>query len=175
MKASIFVLLALVVLTGCSSMSAEECQTARWQEIGYRDGKAGRSPQVINDYAKDCGEVGYSVDHSVWQHAYQQGLRLYCSPDNGYRIGKSGGTYHGVCESELFYKNYQRGMKEYEINLRLDEIYWELNDIELELKNNASPNQYDKKRKELLERKRLLVNERARLIQPAVKYEFTFN
>ncbi len=98
-------LLALVPLTsllpGCASMSRDECLTADWRTIGYEDGLAGRSADRIAEHRKACAKSGVTPDLRAWQDGREQGLREFCQPQNGYRIGERGGEYDGSCPADL--------------------------------------------------------------------------
>ena len=49
---SVLLFLALT-LSGCAGMSAEQCRTANWYELGERDGLNGIPPR-IDTYAFQC-------------------------------------------------------------------------------------------------------------------------
>ncbi len=46
-----------ITLSGCSSMSIEECNNADWYQVGYSDGLNGNSPKMIDSYISDCSEA----------------------------------------------------------------------------------------------------------------------
>lgn len=77
-------------LSACTTMSPDECRVANWQQIGYRDGQNGSDPSIIQRYSKDCADAGVAADSDLWRKGFKQGTVLYCSPDNGYRVGKQG-------------------------------------------------------------------------------------
>lgn len=166
-------LLSSALLSGCTSMSPEECQVANWQTIGYNDGKAGFDQSPLNDYIKDCGDAGFAVNKEAWQHGQQLGNKVYCAPENGYRVGVAGETYRGVCANEQFVKQYTLGYEVYERKQRLKEIKTELDDIDRQLKN--SDNLDSDTRKYLQEKRKQLANERATLLsKPSNTYQFSF-
>lgn len=163
-------LISAVVLSGCATMTPEECQVADWQAIGYNDGQNGYDSSRLNAYEKDCGEAGFSVDRKAWQHGQQLGLKLYCAPENGYRVGLAGETYHGVCASEQFVKQYNLGHQTYQRNERIKKIDAELEELDRQL--DASDSGDSDKRKRLEEKRKRLVDERNGLLNP--KYQFSF-
>jgi len=95
------ILLLAVVLTGCSSMSKNECLSVDWRTVGYEDGVAGYSADRIAQHRKACAKYGVSTDLSAYQQGRLQGLQEYCKPANGYRLGVRGGSYYGVCPANL--------------------------------------------------------------------------
>ncbi|WP_108648933.1 DUF2799 domain-containing protein [Dongshaea marina] len=126
-------LILLALLTGCSSMSKDDCLTANWSNIGLEDGQQGKPADTIHGYIKQCQEYGAGVNQAQWQKEYDYGLTFFCDPANGYRVGKAGEEYHGVCESDAFYKNYQRGLAEYRLEQRKQEIQERISVIDTRL------------------------------------------
>ncbi|MDF2152806.1 DUF2799 domain-containing protein [Vibrio sp. CAU 1672] len=166
--APLFVILAL--LSGCSSMSPEQCQTADWYRVGYQDGRNGNNPDILYDYIKDCREAGVTPDHHKWQDGFDKGTILYCSPDNGYNVGAEGRTYYGVCSNELFLKNYQLGQQEYQRQQRINALDGEISRIDRQLEAEL-----DKQTaKRLREKRKYLARERSSLISPATQFYFNY-
>ena len=52
---------------------------------------------VHEDHAKACAEIGVTPDQSAWDRGRIQGLRLYCTPENAYSIGRNGDAVNNVC------------------------------------------------------------------------------
>ncbi|WP_159652362.1 DUF2799 domain-containing protein [Vibrio atypicus] len=170
MKKAVFLLMVFTILSGCASMSPEECKTANWYQVGYLDGHYGNNPNIIGSYAEDCAEVGISPDREKWQQGFDNGTLIYCSPDNGYTVGAEGREYHGVCSSNLFLQNYQLGRQEYERKQRIEELDRQIADIDIQLANKP-----DKEKKQYLEENRKrLVRERSDLLTPTVNFNLNF-
>ena len=104
-----------IALAGCSSMSPERCQTADWYNQGFSDGQKGHQRDKVNDYRQDCAVANIQVNTTRWQEGYEKGNLAYCVPENGYRIGKNGQTYRGVCKNKAFLTQYNKGYRQYEI------------------------------------------------------------
>src|ERR1044072_8358991 len=106
------VLAGLWTLAGCSSMSANECVATDWRTVGYEDGAAGYSGNHIGKYRKACGKHGLAPDLAQYQSGRDAGLREFCKPMNGFRVGASGSGYGGVCPTGLdapFLEAYESG------------------------------------------------------------------
>lgn len=88
---------ALIVLSGCASMSEEECVMSDWQTVGYEDGLVGKSPAAIGNYRKACAKAGVTPNLESYRTGHDEGLQTYCRPATGYRLGENGGNYNGVC------------------------------------------------------------------------------
>lgn len=167
---------AVALLAGCSAMSVEECKTADWYMVGTIDGQNGVPASRVSDYVEDCTEeAGVRVDHAAWYAGYDLGLAYYCVADNGYRIGRSGLAYYGVCENPMFIEQYNQGQKEYGIEQRIMKIDQELTSISRELKQlDKHANTDSDKAKRLRRRSIELRDERRSLLVPTIQYHFTF-
>jgi hypothetical protein len=91
----------MVMVSGCSSMSKNECLTLDWRTVGYEDGVDGYPGDRIAQHRKACAKYGVTTNLALYQQGREQGLREYCQPANGYRIGVRGGSYAGVCPATL--------------------------------------------------------------------------
>lgn len=111
------VLIAVLALSGCSSMSPEECQVGDWFAIGKTDGQQGIASSKFRSYQKDCAEHGVSSDFQAYQRGHAEGVLLYCTYDEGRELGQSGGSYNKVCTGALepqFRLGYDRGRAWYQ-------------------------------------------------------------
>ena len=120
-------LLALVT-AGCASMSQEECQSVNWLTKGKTDGMEGKKATRIADYQKSCSKFGIQVNDTQYLKGHKEGLKYFCTYENGLRKGRLGISYDGLC-SEVGDREYLRGhkagMKEYELEqerIRQEEI-----------------------------------------------------
>jgi hypothetical protein len=95
------VLAATFAVAGCSSMSENECLAMDWRMIGYEDGVVGYSGNRIGQHRKACAKYGVTPDLDQYQAGREQGLREFCKPMNGFRIGARGNGYNGVCPADL--------------------------------------------------------------------------
>jgi hypothetical protein len=94
-------MLALAGLSGCASMSGDECMTSDWAAIGYEDGARGYTSDRLGEHRKACAKHGVTPDFAAYQNGREQGLVEYCQPGRGFRIGSNGGSYNGVCDANL--------------------------------------------------------------------------
>lgn len=88
---------AVGALAGCASMSQEACLQGDWYAQGVKDGEAGRPQSRLDDHAKACAKAGVIPDAAPYFQAREQGLKFYCTQDRGFREGRDGDSYHGVC------------------------------------------------------------------------------
>ena len=149
---------AMAALTGCNSMSAQECLATDWRTVGYEDGVNGYTGDRIGRYRKSCSEHGVTPDLGEYQSGRDQGLREFCKPLNGFRVGARGGGYSGVCPAELdesFADAYQSGRQLYTLRSRV----------------GSTADEIDSMRNELEQIDRNLVTIGARMVDPTVTNE----
>ena len=80
-------LIGVITLTGCASMSVDECKTADWRMIGYEDGITGRSALQLKEHRKACAEHGIAPNLDVYLTGHEQGLMVYCRPVKAFDLG----------------------------------------------------------------------------------------
>lgn len=115
-------LVVLPILSACATLSESECRTVDWQTIGFEDGVAGYSGDRIGLHRKACAKHGVSPDLVGYQRGREAGLKEYCQPANGFRVGSRGGSYAGVCPAELdgaFTAAYESGHQLHVLETRL--------------------------------------------------------
>lgn len=104
--------LLLLTLSACATMDRDECLTVDWRTVGFEDGVAGHSGDRIGQHRKACAEYGVTPDLTAYQAGRDEGLHEYCVPANGFRLGSQGGSYGGVCPTDVevgFIDAYQSG------------------------------------------------------------------
>ena len=102
----------LLSLSACATLDQSECQQANWRAIGFEDGSKGELPSRIGRHRKACAKHGVTPDLAAYQDGHRQGLEQFCTEPNGFRYGKSGRAYNGVCPAELdppFLAGYRKG------------------------------------------------------------------
>ena len=135
-KSSWVVVTAAVVVSGCAGMSAEECQLADWETIGYEDGVRGASGSAIANHRKACAKAGVAPDRVAYERGRASGLESYCRPANGYQVGQSGHGYSGVCPADIegaFLDAYYEGKELYRLRSDVSQLSAKLNYQEKEL------------------------------------------
>jgi len=92
---------ALLGLASCATMSADQCLAGDWVGQGVSDGASGLSTSRLADHAEACEKHGVTPDASAYRSGREQGLVRYCTPESGFRAGRNGSTYAGVCPAWL--------------------------------------------------------------------------
>ena len=74
---------AVLLLSGCMSMSADACRTANWYEVGERDGlHYGMRPQV-DQWAHACSLHGLQVSEKDYMAGWTDGYREFIHRSTG--------------------------------------------------------------------------------------------
>ena len=143
-------LLALGILSGCATMSQDECRMADWYSVGFEDGVRGAGADNIGKHREACAEHGIAPDFDRYQAGRDSGLVEFCQPSKAYRLGVAGGGYNGVCNSELeedFLIAYRDGRHLYKLQSQVNSVDSALRSKRAKIEDN----------KQLLTDKELLV------------------
>jgi len=109
-------LLIIALFSGCASMSKKECMNANWESVGYSDGSRGAHYTQLEKHRQSCVEYQVVPDSAAYQHGWEQGIRRYCTIDNGYRAGQSGKTYNNICPADVasdYISGWREGIRRY--------------------------------------------------------------
>lgn len=133
---TVFTLFAVIGLSGCASMSKDECAVSDWHAIGFEDGARGYTAERIGNHRKACGKHGISPDFENYQSGRAKGLRQFCQPARGFSVGANGGQYYGVCPSDLemdFVDAYNSGHQLYTLKSAVNSANYQINSKNAEL------------------------------------------
>ena len=137
MMVNAFAVAAAAVLSGCASMSSEECINSDWAAIGYEDGARGYTTDKFGSRRKACAKHGVTADFQAYQAGRQDGLVEFCQPSRGYNLGASGGKYYGVCDvamEEEFLDAYRVGSQLHTLRSNVNNANSSIYSREAELK-----------------------------------------
>lgn len=125
-----------LLLAGCATMNESECTSADWRLIGLEDGARGQPLSYLGRHRKACAEYGIAPDLARYERGHTDGLRQYCTPDNGFRQGRAGRRYHGVCPGVLeggFVAGYETGLELHQLSLTIAQLQRDLRGMQAEL------------------------------------------
>jgi hypothetical protein len=124
-------------LTGCASMSSDECANSDWSAVGFEDGSRGYTSDRFSSHRKACAKHGIMADFQAYQQGRSQGLVEFCQPSRGFSFGANGGQYRGVCAADLepeFLDAFRTGHQLYTlrsyVNSANSQIYNKENELE---------------------------------------------
>src|SRR3954471_3122610 len=127
------VVLATLATSGCATLNESECRSGSWSDIGFRDGRNGRSADRIADHKEACEEYGVEPERAEYLAGRDEGLVQYCTRHNGFEVGRSNGTYEGVCAAlneRAFLDGFNKGKTLYDARSRLDSVESEIHRID---------------------------------------------
>ena len=137
-RAGVLFLISMLGLSGCATMSADECVTSDWHAIGFEDGARGYTADQLGNRRKACAKHGVTPDFESYQAGREEGLRQYCQPSRGFSLGASGARYNGVCPGYMegdFVDAYNQGHQLYTLRSRVNGATNQINAKEHELDN----------------------------------------
>ncbi len=98
---AVLALAAMLAMSGCATMSSEECLATDWTAVGYEDGARGYTTERFSKHRQACAKHGITADFAAYQAGRDEGLVEYCQPGRGFDVGANGGRYYGVCHVNL--------------------------------------------------------------------------
>lgn len=126
-----FMALGLLAGAGCTTLNKDECLQADWHGIGQEDGRRGYPVSRIGLHREACADFQVKPQLQAYQAGHAEGLREYCRPPVGYRLGLRAGHYAGVCPAALeteFVAAYEYGKSIYYLKRKLHKVDQRLNE-----------------------------------------------
>ena len=109
---------AVSVLSGCATLSEEECRAADWRTIGFEDGTMGKPIGQIGKHREACADHGVPVDLTAYKEGHEEGMVIFCQPASGFELGNRGGRFNDDCPVDLradFYAAYEDGYRAFKL------------------------------------------------------------
>ncbi|MDC8756114.1 DUF2799 domain-containing protein [Janthinobacterium fluminis] len=106
-----------LALSGCASLSKDQCLSGDWQQIGFNDGTQGLPSEQLQQHAQACAEYGVQVNFDSYHLGRSRGMLTYCQAENGFHQGRAGKRQNAAaCPPNLqadFMAEYHRGYEIY--------------------------------------------------------------
>ncbi|WP_341502317.1 DUF2799 domain-containing protein [Gallaecimonas sp. GXIMD4217] len=150
MKHGLLITTLIIGLGGCA-MSPEYCATLDWQTQGEADGADGL-PARPGHWLNQCSAQDAEASERAYLLGWAAGNANYCQPDNGYKVGRKGREYLGVCQDDSadeFLSRYRDGHSTY-LGFRIRQLRAQINQINEEFTkkyNTRQPFQNDQFKK----------------------------
>lgn len=128
------------MMTGCATLSRDECRRGDWYGIGLADGRTGAPESRLNDHNRACSEFGIRVDSKRYFAGRAQGLVDYCRLENAFETGLQGHRYQHVCSPTIdaMFDRYNRAAYEvYKIKAELDSVHTQIRAKEHDLRKQG--------------------------------------
>ena len=129
-------LLLSLLLAACATMDKSECRTADWTIVGLEDGAAGRPLSYLSRHRKACAEHGVTPDLVNYRRGHDDGLKQFCTAENGYRHGRGGRSYDNVCPDALsghFLAGYDIGFELHDLSATIERMLSDVRGMKAEL------------------------------------------
>lgn len=104
-------LILFFICISCS-LSKKDCATADWYDRGFKDGRVGQFVSQLTKYKQQCGAHNIEVDIHFYKMGYNDGLKQFCTFDNGHKEGLAGRVDLDVCPASSrgeYYRGYWAG------------------------------------------------------------------
>jgi len=82
-----------LAISGCATLSKDQCLMGDWYEIGVQDGAAGYAPDRLAQHREACAEYRVRPDREAYRAGWDDGIGAYCTPERGYQEGRRGASY----------------------------------------------------------------------------------
>jgi hypothetical protein len=138
--AGLLTVFSLFVVSGCASMSGDECAMSDWHTIGFEDGAQGFTAERLGNHRKACAKHGVAPDFEQYKAGRTEGLRQFCQPSRGFSLGANGGRYNGVCPADMeidFVDAYNSGHQLYTLRSAVNSASYQINNKRAELERTG--------------------------------------
>ena len=132
------------LLQACATLSENECETADWWLIGQEDGSEGLSLAHLEEHRESCAEHGVTPDRDAYAKGHRSGLAAYCTRFTGYKVGRSGRPYHGICEGPLA-EAFDPGLRRGRMVRTLETEAWDIKQKRESLKEKLGRLEHERK------------------------------
>ena len=134
---------SVLSLAACAELGREACEEGDWLMIGQRDGSRGRDSEYIERHVRSCGKYDIGVDRYLWEQGRQQGLKLFCTPQSQYQVGRDGRPFNEICAKEnlpVHREAFEKGRKYYTLTRRIEMLRMKIRDLRREALASSDPN-----------------------------------
>lgn len=97
----ITLVMVIVILSGCNTLSKNECLSADWNLIGYQDGYNGFEKSRLKRHQQSCAQYRVTPNLEQYLDGYTRGNQEFCQPENGFHQGVKGYTFVNTCAGEF--------------------------------------------------------------------------
>ncbi len=108
MKNTIVTIAFTCVISACASTTVStqsggtsHCNKADWQQIGHKIGSSGKPVRLFNSLKDDCDGKIAETARASYLEGYREGIKEYCTYENGFSLGEQGKEGVMKCPLEL--------------------------------------------------------------------------
>lgn len=122
---SLLIIFIGIFVSCATTLTKNECLEANWYEIGYIDGSSGEPSSKFREHAEVCSQYNVHVGREAYYRGRDQGLKIYCTKDRGFKLGILGKKYNPTCPKDLqseFHDGYSKGKEIYKSELKISQL-----------------------------------------------------
>lgn len=132
----------LSIILGCSHTEkvAQSCQEVDWYEIGRQDGTKGLEVVSRTPVKVTCTDSDQSLAEAIYNNGFDAGVVQFCSPENGFELGKNKREIKNVCPTMLksaFQERYNQGQRFAELTLQSQELNRKIKTLDVIINNHG--------------------------------------
>lgn len=120
-------------LGGCAAVTEEQCVAGDWADLGKAHASVGKPTSHLDEVVKSCGKHGITPDTNAYLSGWHRGVQNYCTPLNGFTLGKQYKSKSPICPPSLasqFEHGYQLGFVIWTAENRVDDAQSDVNTLE---------------------------------------------
>lgn len=145
-----------------------------WYDYGNRDASAGYPKERLAKHFEACTEYGVTPNKEQYEAGFKEGLKTFCTPDNGYEWGLKGGQYYNSCPailSSAFTKRYNAGKEVYTLRAEQQRLESEIDSLSQQMVSGKTQNERTNAMFQLREKERKKSEIEKKLLLIEVKEE----
>eukprot|EP00903_Cladosiphon_okamuranus_P002399 g2397.t1 len=123
----------LFALGGCAAVTKEQCVAGDWAELGKAHASVGKPASHLDEVVRSCAKHGITPDTNAYLSGWHRGVQNYCTPRNGFTLGKQHKTRSPICPPALaprFETAYQLGFVIWTAENRVEDARSEVRSLE---------------------------------------------
>lgn len=166
---------SVVALNACATLNEDQCRDARWEQLGFDDGQAGRHSSHVDLHRQACQRYNVSVEMSEWRDGWERGIRQYCTPQNGLNEGRAGRSYANSCPADVradFEDAYRVAKAVHDARAAVDRENREMDDLLRKLRETEDRDEARKLETEISVKRDAVRNAERRLRDAERNYDF---
>ena len=129
-------IVACLLMGGCAGTSEFTC-SSDWLETGRMDGANGIAGDRIERYVRDCEAYEIVPDQELYERGRQEGLAVYCTPENGYELALNNRWQRNICPFDSL-PGFRAGYSDGEVMLDTRRTISDLNEAKRDLENDIA-------------------------------------
>lgn len=132
----------LFTILGCTHTEklAQSCQEIDWYEIGRQNGTKGLELANLKPVRVICKDSDQSLAEALYYNGFDAGVVQYCTPENGFELGRNNREIKNVCPVMLnaaFQKRYYQGRRFAELTRQSQELNKKMQNLETTINNHS--------------------------------------